>query len=90
MQNLFVMATSGKDITEIVNKFWMKECEDIAKILANKWWCILDQHYKEEHRHYHTLEHIVDLCNHWNENNHLLRAPKDVFFAILFHEYVYT
>lgn len=78
-------------MTKTVNELWLKACEGvIPTISAEKWWKILEEHYQENHRRYHTLRHIYDLCNYWIEYSHRLKAPKDVFFAIIFHEYVFT
>ena len=72
-----------------VNELWMKTCEGVVSYtLALNWWHVLKQHYEEGHRYYHTLEHIYDMCKFWNEYKYQLKAPKDIVFAILFHEYV--
>ena len=76
-------------VAKTVNDLWMETCKGVVPpALAKKWWHVLKYHYEEGHRHYHTLAHIYEMCKYWNEHKHQLRAPKEVFFAILFHEYV--
>ena len=71
----------------IVNELWVETCEGVvSSALAEKWWCVVKQHYEEDQRHYHTLQHIHEMCKNWTEHRCQLKAPKEVFFAILFHE----
>lgn len=75
-------------IAKTVYELWVEACKGIvsSSALADKWWTILKEHYKEGQRHYHTLEHIHAMCKNWTEHKDQLRAPKEVFFATLFHE----
>lgn len=83
LRHTVIMAIIAKTVSE----FWVEACKGIvSSALADKWWHVLKQHYEEDHRHYHTLEHIHAMCKNWTEHKHQLRAPKEVFFATLFHE----
>jgi predicted metal-dependent HD superfamily phosphohydrolase len=75
-------------IAKIVSELWVEACKGIvsSSALADKWWIVLKEHYEEDQRHYHTLEHIHAMCKNWTKHKHQLRAPKEVFFATFFHE----
>lgn len=45
--------------------------------------------YHEEHRHYHTWHHLVEMFTWFDKVKHLTFCPRAVELAIWFHDYVY-
>lgn len=46
----------------------------------------LVKRYQEPHRAYHTLKHIIDCLNEFEEVKPLLQNPNAVEMALLFHD----
>ncbi|MEM7432931.1 MAG: hypothetical protein AAF351_13495 [Pseudomonadota bacterium] len=45
--------------------------------------------YSEKHRHYHTLEHIEAMLNHFDHYRSLAKEPDSIELAIWFHDAIY-
>jgi len=45
--------------------------------------------YSDTHRHYHNIDHIAACLNEFNEVEHLLQNPVEVWLAVWFHDVVY-
>lgn len=45
--------------------------------------------YTEKHRHYHTLQHIKECFDRFDEVRHLSQKPAEIELAIWFHDAVY-
>lgn len=50
---------------------------------------VLTDHYSEPHRAYHTLNHLQNCFNEFDEVKHLLNNPDAVEMAIWFHDIIY-
>lgn len=46
--------------------------------------------YSEEHRHYHTLDHINHIFKIWNKCEVSAHKPKELELAIFFHDFIYN
>ena len=77
---------------------------DIAMRLARDWakaWSDLGlepppgvfeqilQAHGESHRHYHSIEHLIECLAHFEGARHLARQPGEVAIALWFHDAVY-
>ena len=62
------------------------QSRDAIQTQATIWRGRLIQHYGEEQRHYHTMQHITDMSNLWQHHRQNLKQPELVALAILFHE----
>ena len=49
----------------------------------------LQQAYSEEHRHYHTQQHINACLAHLHNSNHLTPNPYEIEMALWFHDAIY-
>lgn len=45
--------------------------------------------YSDTYRHYHNIDHITACLNEFNEIEHLLQNPFEVWLAVWFHDVVY-
>ena len=58
-------------------------------IAAPPIWLDLQTAYQESHRKYHTLQHINECLNLFDEYRHLAEHPLAVEFALWFHDTIY-
>jgi predicted metal-dependent HD superfamily phosphohydrolase len=78
---------------EIIRRNWNKLLDGVAQRKdpeATKWYGLLKSSYTEEHRAYHTLEHIAALLKEFEILEDQFEAPKTVLAAIFFHDIVYA
>ncbi|XP_067677642.1 uncharacterized protein [Haliotis asinina] len=77
--------------TTEIHIIWTELCHDIgvAVEVADKWWTTIVNKYTEDQRHYHTLDHIADMCVFYNNWKQRLRNSSAVALAIFFHDIVY-
>lgn len=52
-------------------------------------WPSIKTHYTEEHRHYHTLEHLAAMFDKFDEVKDQIPHAWEVELAIWFHDYIY-
>lgn len=52
-------------------------------------WQVIEQHYSEPHRHYHTLAHVAALLRHADAYREHLTRTSVVELAIWFHDIIY-
>jgi pantetheine-phosphate adenylyltransferase len=50
---------------------------------------LLETHYREAHRHYHTLEHIANCLTHFESVRDQFADPEAALLAIWFHDAIY-
>ena len=55
--------------------------------LAPDIWAAIEQAYVTPPRAYHTLEHVLDVAQHWGRLR--WNQPRDTFLAVLFHDAIY-
>jgi len=56
---------------------------------GNTWFDILDTHYAESHRYYHTARHISECLAEFDGASHLAAQPVAVELALWFHDAIY-
>ena len=61
----------------------------IPREIEEKVWTIIETHYTETHRFYHTLQHIFDLINVLSPLKSIISDQNAVLLAILFHDIIY-
>ena len=72
-----------------VYREWFDVCQQlhVDSGIASHWWTLLASHYGEEHRHYHTLQHIEFMLDHLrNWCTERVKNNLEVKLAIYFHE----
>ena len=52
-------------------------------------WSALERAYATGERHYHTLDHVLEVAGHFHSVPGWNR-PREVFAAVLFHDAVYV
>lgn len=77
-----------RTMEQYVKNQWISTCNEVGvtRNTSLKWWEYIATKYKEEQRHYHTLQHIHDMLLHVASYRHLLASPSDVTLAVFFHE----
>lgn len=68
---------------------WDSFCQRLNINDAQESFKVLVDHYSEPHRAYHTLNHLQNCFNEFNEVKHLLNNPDSVELAIWFHDVIY-
>ncbi|XP_071799765.1 uncharacterized protein [Asterias amurensis] len=58
--------------------------------LAESWWFRLCEHYAEDGRHYHTLDHIAAMFRLFSTYKSKLTSHETVGWAIIFHDVIYN
>lgn len=58
--------------------------------VIQRWHKHLVQAYGENHRHYHTMSHVLDMLKTLDESKENLEHADDVELAIWFHDAVYV
>ena len=53
------------------------------------WFDVLDAHYAEAHRHYHTTRHIGECLEAFDLARHLAKQPVAVELSLWFHDAIY-
>jgi predicted metal-dependent HD superfamily phosphohydrolase len=56
--------------------------------LPDETWSALERAYRTPPRHYHTLEHILEVAQTWASLE--WKEPAETFLAVLFHDAVYV
>ncbi|XP_052777293.1 uncharacterized protein LOC128214712 isoform X1 [Mya arenaria] len=57
--------------------------------VLSKYWDIIQSRYGEHQRFYHTLNHIEEMLQYFDEVKEILQRPELVVMAIFFHDVVY-
>ncbi len=71
-------------------KYWSTLMDSLGTPKGNKpIFERLLEHYREPHRFYHTLKHIVAMLDEFEEVSHLVKNPHRVRMAIWYHDAVY-
>lgn len=62
-----------------------------AEHLCDDLFTLVEKHYSEEHRSYHTMDHLKELYGHFDINKHLVHEKYHpiVLGAIIFHDIIY-
>lgn len=68
---------------------WGKTWEGLGVTPPETLLAELTARYSEEHRHYHTLQHIETCLTLLNRNRHLAERPAELELALWFHDAVY-
>ncbi|XP_061173310.1 uncharacterized protein LOC133182476 [Saccostrea echinata] len=71
---------------------WLTLARDILRIqedVCQKWWGYIEQKYSESQRHYHTLSHLEEMFQHFDQYHEKLDKPELVSLAIYFHDIIY-
>lgn len=53
-----------------------------------QWWRVIEDRYTEKQRHYHSLQHVLDMFVLWDGHRERLEGERCVAMAIVFHESV--
>ena len=69
---------------EVAQKY-ISDKKDVEKIFDD-----VVKNYTSKRRHYHNLDHICKLCDLWIEYKDVFVHPDFVFFAIVFHDIIYS
>lgn len=81
------------DVNEIIRRNWNKLLDGVVQRKdseATKWYGLLKSAYTEQHRAYHTLEHIAAMLREYEMLEDKFSDPKAVLAAIFFHDIVYA
>lgn len=91
----YVIANDGGDITASVRDLAIKLKTEMLEERAIEFfhskdiWNAIHAAYTESHRHYHTLEHLVNMFDLFDEHITNIPHPWAVEMAIWFHDFVY-
>ncbi|XP_048731044.1 uncharacterized protein LOC125648151 isoform X2 [Ostrea edulis] len=66
-----------------------KETLTVPESISWKWWEHIEQRYNESQRHYHTLRHLEEMFQHFDQFQNELIHPELVSLAIFFHDIIY-
>lgn len=71
---------------------WQATCQEVgvSEEKASKWFATLRDHYCEDGRYYHTLNHIKEMLGWAERYSSELQSLATVSLATWFHEYVYV
>ena len=87
MANLSPMAANlGVKVT------WESICRHelcVPRDIEEKVWSIIEAHYCEPHRFYHTLQHIFDLINVLSPLKSKISDQNAILLAVVFHDIIY-
>lgn len=59
------------------------------KIIPTKW-VELQKAYSKKSRHYHNLNHLIEMITEFDVNYAKLNYPNEVLYAIFYHDYIYN
>ena len=81
---------NSKDGVKDLNKQWKHITEqlDITLSVDINWWVIIVRRYSEEWRLYHTLNHLIQMFDLFEQWKVCIGDLHSVCLAIFFHEYV--
>lgn len=77
---------------DIVRRNWNTLIEGVARRKdpnVTKWYGVILSAYAEDHRRYHTLDHIAFMLEHFERHRDQFSDEKQVLAAIFFHDIVY-
>lgn len=82
------MDSATTEATAFAKAQWSALCKKVgvANITTCKWWEVIQDHYAEPWRYFHTIAHVSDMLKLLQQHEHLLRNPKEVAMAVYFHE----
>lgn len=71
---------------------WKYLCQEMSvnDVSCSEIWHIIESHYSEPHRFYHTLKHVDDMLRQRVEFGHLFSDKITVDLAIFFHDVIYN
>ena len=74
-------------MTELADR-WFDLCNRLRmeKTTSSKWWEMIQSRYNETQRRYHTLDHLLEMFQHFDQHTNRLQEPDLVSLAIFFHE----
>ena len=80
------------NIVCVVGLKWREMCSlmSLPQPLIESFWHELASRYSEPHRHYHTLEHILDMLEKRKELQAMVTDHISVDLAIFFHDVIYN
>ncbi|XP_062582105.1 uncharacterized protein LOC134243892 [Saccostrea cucullata] len=71
---------------------WLKLARDTLRVkeeVCQKWWGYIEQKYSESQRHYHTLHHLEEMFQHFDQYHEKMARPELVSLAVYFHDIIY-
>ncbi len=77
---------------QLLQDEWIKICAKYSNdtsLIRNIFEDIIKK-YEEKHRHYHNTLHILNLFNHLQKIKHKVKDYDSFFFAIIFHDVIYS
>jgi len=83
---------SENEHAQKVHTLWLEACAQLSLPLSvcEAQWCdVLVPRYTEHHRHYHTMQHLVEMCMLIDAYRTLLKDLPTVVLAALFHDVIY-
>ncbi|XP_041357686.1 uncharacterized protein LOC121374645 [Gigantopelta aegis] len=85
------MADSKQSYVNSLESYFRQMCQTylIPNDTCMHWWSVIEEKYSELKRHYHTLDHLKDMFDHYEKWFNNLRNPTSVAYAIFFHDIIY-
>lgn len=79
-------------VRAVLERRWNSLSKDcgISNELASKWWSIINQRHSESQRAYHTLSHLAEMFQYFEEHKGAIVDKTAVSFAIFFHDIIYN
>uniref|UniRef100_A0A7S4VSM3 Cytidyltransferase-like domain-containing protein n=1 Tax=Alexandrium monilatum TaxID=311494 RepID=A0A7S4VSM3_9DINO len=73
---------------------WLEVCkvlevEMVDEALVNRWWQVIKVRYSGKGRAYHTLEHLGEIFEYYDQHSSKFSDTTAVILAIFFHDVVY-
>lgn len=75
--------------TDSLQKRWFDLCEEHGQENPNKTWAEIEFRHTEEHRAYHTLEHIAAMLETLDAHAQLVDDAVSLEFAVWLHDLIY-
>ncbi|CAL1532438.1 unnamed protein product [Lymnaea stagnalis] len=82
----------SKETSNFVYNHWknLTNTLNLSPKISENWWSVIFRHYTQEWRHYHSLSHIENLLQLFDQWRQRIVEPENVALAIFFHDIVYN
>lgn len=84
------LLNSGNEVDQMSVDQWISLMQRLGIGEHLEMYAVLKEKYAENHRYYHTLEHIKFCLTLFESHRHLAKYPEEVELAIWFHDAVYN